>query len=221
MGDYTTIALVSTELGGQTIDSSSTPSSTTVESWISQVESEIDMRTGKTWSSTAITDELIDYDGSGYIKLPYAPIISISALSYNTESLSGTASYTSLTSGIGNDYIFYPKDGQVQLINTNVPAGLQRVKWSGVIGYATVPSYITSLATKMVANRYADATLNGSLSEEGGSVTVGNISITDPSQFSLSATNSRRAEIDNIFKNMPISATHRSRRINTIRMRYN
>lgn len=219
--NYTTVELVSKELGGQSISSSTTPSYVDVFGWIQEAMSDIDMRTSKTWSSTAITDELVDYDGSGYVKLPYAPIISISALTYNANSLGNATDYQSLTEGVANDFIFYPKDGQVEFFGNNLPSvGTQRIKWSGVIGYATVPKYIQRLATLMVASRYADTVVNSSISEEGGSVTVGNISITDPSNFSLSATTKRSAEIDNIFKTIPISATHRSRRINSIRMRY-
>jgi len=202
MGDYTDYTLVSAELNGVTIGSTTVPSSTTVENWISEVESEINLRTGKIWTSSVVTDQILDYDGSGYIKLPVNPVLAVSTLSYEEKGLGASSeSWVSLTEGRTNDYIFYVADGEIELTGKgDVPGrGKQNIKITYTKGYADVPSYIQRLATLMAARRFIQSVVQGTAKDEGGSITVGNISITDPSNFSAGQVRDMDKEIEEIF----------------------
>ena len=196
---YTTIALVSAELNGASITPSTVPSSTTVGTWITQVEAEIDNRTGKHWETGTATNEILDYDGNGFLRLLNAPLLAVSTLAYEENGLGAdSASWVSLTKGRAEDYITYLPEAEIEFI-ASVPAGIQNIKSTYTYGYSVVPSYIQRLATLMVAKRSIDAVVNNSASNEGGSVTVGNISITDPSNFSTDYIKNLNNEINELF----------------------
>lgn len=218
---YTNIDLISAELGGLTISSTTTPSESDVNSWISQAESEIEAKTGKVWSSTAFTSTTLDSDGGQYFRFPWAPVISISLFQFETNGLGASSeSWTSLTEGRNNDFILYVNDGEIEFTGkSNKPGyGKQNIVASGVYGYSVVPPRIQSLATMMVVKKVIDATINASAQEEGGSVTVGNISITDPSTFSVSHVRQLRANIKDMFDELAgTSYVYRPRRVYEVR----
>lgn len=196
---YTYVDLVSDELNSLEIGTSTSPSINTVKRWIEDADSEINLRTGKIWSSQTATSAVLDYDGTGYIKLPHSPVISISNLWYENHGLGADSeNWTALTEGRTNDYILYVMDAEIELIAT-VPFGKQNIMVTYTYGYANTPAYITRLATLIVAKRVIMATINKSAQGEGGSVTVGNISITDPSNFSAGYVKDLTKEIDSIY----------------------
>lgn len=196
---YTYVDLVSDELNGLEIGTSTTPSINTVKKWIEDADSEIELRTGKVWASQTTTSSLLDYDGSGYLKLPHSPVISVSNLWYEDQGLGADSeNWTALTEGRTNDFILYVMDSEIEFIST-VPAGKQNICITYTYGYANTPAYITRLATLIVAKRVIMATINKSAQGEGGSVTVGNISITDPSNFSVGYIRDITKEIDTIY----------------------
>ena len=210
---YTTVALVSAELNGVSITTSSTPSSSTVENWIAEVDSEIDLRTGQSWTSTTVSDEVYDYDGSGYLMLLHAPVLSVSTASYETNGIGADSeSWTDLTEGRTEDYIVYLSDGEIDFHKT-VSAGKQNFKITYTYGYTSVPSYIQRLATLMVVQRFIGAGVNSSAKDEGGSISVGDISISDPSNFSSDYVRSVGTEINKIIEfDIGQSRIHRSKR---------
>lgn len=202
---YTNIDLVSAELNGLAINSSTYPSEDTVNSWIKQAQAEIEAKTGKVWEATAFTSTLFDSDGGQYFRFPFAPVISISLFKYESNGLGADSeSWTTLTEGRTNDFILYVNDGEIEFTGkTSKPGyGQQNVMASGVYGYSTTPIKIQRLATALVAKRVIDATINASAQEEGGSVTVGNISITDPTTFSVSHSRNMSVEIKDLFNEL-------------------
>ena len=216
---YTTVDLVSAELKGLSITSSTTPSTSTVTNWITDAEAEIDLRTGQSWTSTLYTDEVFDYAGNNYIKFPYSPVVSVTSLAYEENGLGADSeSWVSLTEGRTNDYIVYTESGEAELIDTSIPSGSQNIKATFIAGYSSVPTKVQRLATLMVAKRVIDATLNSSSQEEGGSVTVGNISISDPTNFSVSQVKNTKQEIDDLFSYLGTSRVFRGNRV--YRLRY-
>ena len=217
---YTTVDLISAELNGVTINSTTVPSSTVVDNWIDEVTSEIDIRTGKVWTTSLESSTVVDYDGSGFIRLPKAPVLSITELKYATTGLGASSvSWSTLTSGRTNDYILHVLDGEIELTGkTAVPKGTQNITCTYTAGYTTTPPYITRLATLMAAKRFVQTVVQASAKEEGGSVTVGNISITDPTQFGANQVRNMDTEIDDIINNRLGSArVYRPKRVYNLR----
>lgn len=201
---YTTTSEISAELGGYTINESSTPSSTVVSGWITEAEAYINERTGMIFSSNAYSNEYYDYDGSGFLKLNKNPIISITKLEYEANGLdSDSDNWITLTEGrrSTNSYIIYKEDGEIEFHGVTKPTyGYQNIRVSYTAGYATVPYYIKRLTTLIVAKRVIMSVLNSSASEVGGSVSVGTISVSDPSAFGHNHIKSMTDEINDLFK---------------------
>jgi len=200
---YTTVDLVSAELNGMTIGSTTTPTSTTVETWIAQADSEINIKTGRVWESSVVAAELFDHDGTSYFKFPEAPIISVSTFEYETGGLGAdSASWSTLTEGRTSDFILYVTDGELKFTGKSATPGYgkQNVRATYTKGYATTPPYINRLATLIVSKRVVETVINDSASDGGGSVSVGNISITDPSNFGISHLRQMEQEIGESYK---------------------
>jgi hypothetical protein len=216
---YTYVDLVSNELNGLEIGTTTFPSINVVKNWIEDADAEINLRTGKVWSSTLATSSYVDYDGSGYLRLPYAPVINVSSLQYENQGLGADSeNWTALTEGRTNDYILYVMDGEIQFLGSSLPPkGQQNICITYAYGYANTPVYITRLATLLVAKRCIMATINSSAQGEGGSVTVGNISITDPSQFSVNYIRSMNQEIDDIYERIGQVKVFRPSRVYDLR----
>jgi hypothetical protein len=217
---YTTVALVSEELNGLTINSSTIPSSTSVQTWISQADSQINMRTGKVWESTVASSVLFDSNGTRYFRFPQAPVISISTFEYEQNGLGAESeSWVSLTEGRNEDYILYVMDGEIQFTGKSVyPVyGKQNIRTTYTYGYSTTPAYIQRLSTLMVASRIIETIINDSASEGGGSVTVGNISITDPGTFGVSYLNSMKEEMASLWNEIGDTEVYRPSRVYELR----
>lgn len=201
---YTDSDLVSAELNGVTISGTTTPSDDTVDTWIAESESEINTRTGKVWESVTVSNEIVDYDGSNYLRFPSAPLVSVTSIEYNANPNGEAADWTEIAS---STYITYLADGEVKFVTDLPPAGLQRIRLNYVKGYSSVPAHIQRLATLMVAKRFISSVVQGDAKEQGGSVTVGNISIGDPTGFGGSQIRDIDNEIESIMGSR-INSTH-------------
>jgi len=192
---YTTVADVSSKLNGVTIDGTSVPTLTTVEGWIEESSNELEVRTGKVWASTLASSVLLDYDGTGYLRVPNAPIVSVTKLEYNKNGLgSDTSDWVELTQGYNNDFIV-SDDAEIKFF-TMPNVGAQRLRITYTYGYAVTPLWIQKLCTDMTARAFISSVVQGDAKEQGGSVTVGNISISDPSTFSSTFLASLDSSID-------------------------
>lgn len=196
----TTVTNVSNELNGMTLDASSTPTSTVVSGWITEAANEIELATGRLFSTTTFSSSYFDYDGSGKIILPYKPVNSITELKYEKNGLGATSeSWTELTEGRTNDFILYTDEGWIDFFgNTRPTYGRQNVCISGNYGETTVPSIITKAASKMVAMRVIGGVVNSQSKDEGGTVSVGTITVTDPSTFGLDNRRQLQDDINNL-----------------------
>lgn len=202
MATYTTVDNISNELNGLTINSTTVPSSTVVEGWIDEAEALIELKTGKVWGSSTASSAVFDYDGRGHIILPYKPIISVTKVEYETQGLGASSTtWSTITEGRGNtnNFIVYKPEGRIEFRGSAPTAGSQNLRVTLDYGYTSVPSTITTLTTKMVANRVTGAVVQAQAQEGGGSVSVGNISITDPTTFGLDAVQQRNKEISELF----------------------
>ena len=201
---YTTIQDVSNALKGLSITSTTTPDIDTVNSWILENDSWIDEMTGKLWASNVVTSAYLDYDGSGILHLPHYPIISVEELKYETQGLGAdTAEWSTLTEGRTNDFIIYKDEGDIKFFGDNTPSGgYQNINISYTHGMSSTPLYIKRLSTLMTAKQVISATINSQAQEEGGAVSVGNISVSDPTIFQVNFVKSMNDEIESILKKL-------------------
>lgn len=184
MVSYATVQDVSNELNGLTIDGNTTPSETVVESWIEQESDLLKKETNRLWSSELVTEEYLDYDGSGFIRTDYSPIISITSLEYE----SGTTSeeWTALTEGRYNNYITYKDEGEIKLLSgVGISEGFQNIRITYNAGYSVTNDTVVMIIAKKVALRVMSTILNEQGSSQGGSISIGSISISDPTTFSV------------------------------------
>lgn len=201
MAEYTTIARVSAELNGFTLNASSTPSSSDVSQWITDASEQVDLMTETVWGSTTVSSEYYDYDGSGILRLENTPIIAVSSLLWESSGINATATWGSLTEGrlATNSFIVYKEEGELQFHgNTKPSAGYQNICVSYTHGYASIPVKVADLTTKIAAQRVIKTIVDGSATNEGGTVSVGTISVSDPSNFG----NERLRELDNEIKSL-------------------
>jgi len=207
---YTTIVDVENEIRAEfAFDNDTIPSSQAVTEWIGQASSEVDLRTDNMYSSTLSSSVYLDSDGSGVLLLPTNPIISISELRYNKSPMGVTPEWVTLVNGDTFDYYYYSDTGAIHFINgddsTNnlIPGrGSRKFCVTYTSGYKTVPSYIKRLVTLMVAKRVILSLVSSQANVEGGSIQVGTIKVSDPSNFSLSTIKGIDAEVKDLFSNL-------------------
>lgn len=202
---YTTIQKVSAMLNGIEITSQTTPSTEVVQEWISEVESEIDLITNKSWGAKSFI-EYLDFNGGDVLKLSKKPIITLT-LSY----LKGST-WTTLQEGYDKDYLLYHNDGEV-LFNRGFSAGNKKFKAEYTYGYQTTPAYITRLATLMVVKRFIESTKSKLSVESGGSVRVGNIEIQDASIYYPKYLEYLNKEINDLMLLIPKNIIKESKRV--------
>lgn len=193
MASYTTVSEVSAELGGTSIASTTTPSLSQVQSWISDASKEVEELTGRVWSETTVTStayEYSDYDGCGIIYFDHQPVISVQSIEYESQGLGATTpAWSSLVEGrdTNSDFVLYKDEGFVKLFSSTtgktIRAGIQNIRKTYTYGYTVVPAHIKRLTTLLVAKRYIASVANSSASSEGGSVSVGTISVSDPNNY--------------------------------------
>jgi hypothetical protein len=213
---YTNIDAISEELGGFTIDNDSTPNNTTVNEWITEVESIIVERTGKEWETTTATDEYHDYDGSGSVFVEHSPIISVTTLSKEVNGIGASSEdWKTLTEGrlINTDFYVYKTDGEIIFHGSTQPsAGFQNLKITYTYGKTTCPNTVQHLATLMVGRRVINTVINNTATSEGGSLSVGTITIQDPSIFGDSHVTSMKKDEEELLRTIGVFKTYKFNR---------
>jgi hypothetical protein len=200
---YTTASLVEAEIRADAaFSSSTTPTLSSVNNWINEESALINLMTHEIYSSTTVSSTYVDYDGSGILRFPHAPLISITSIEYNVYGEGLASSWVALTEGIDKNYISYLDEGEacfVSGVNVTVNvlprAGKQRLRLSYVYGYNTVPTEIQRLCTLMVAKRVIMSLINSQANSEGGEIQVGTIRVADPSNFSPNYVKAMTEEI--------------------------
>ena len=191
---YTTINDVSAELGGVEISPSTDITSANVTSWITEVTDEINRLTGMSFESTSIT-ETLDYKGNHRAILTKFPIISIISAEFFNERVgsSQTGSWIALSEGRGknDNFLLYKGEGLLDIHNHTVGSnrleeGQQNLRVTYNYGFNQTPVVVKRLATLMVAKRYINAKANTSATNAGGTIRIGAIDVSDPTNYVLS-----------------------------------
>lgn len=191
---YTTAAYVQSEIRSTTAFSSSTiPSDTDVSRWIYEASREIDLLTNQSYISNVVTNQVLDYSGmSPIFSVPISGLISVEKVETNVTSYGATPSWVTLTEGVDYDYTVYLDSNEIQFniganstLHSYPRAGYRSIRLSYTYGSTNVPYEIEHLATLMVAKRAVSTLVNFQANSLMGEVTVGPVSVTDPSQFSI------------------------------------
>jgi hypothetical protein len=199
---YTTPSLVQAELRASTAFSSSTiPSEDTVWNWIDEESRVIDAMTGQIFSNQVVSSAYIDYDGEQVLRFPQAPLVSIDKVEYNSGGLS-EPSWTELEEGFGKDFLSYLDLGEIEFINKTYTPGSKKFRLSYTYGYGSIPAEIQRIATLMVAKRTLLSLASNQANTEGGSIQIGTIHITDPTNYSINYLNTMDNTIKEGLKNL-------------------
>ena len=112
------------------------------------------------------------------------------------------------------DYIFYPEEGEILFHGTQKPiSGKQNICLTYIWGQESTPVDIKRLATLITAKRTIQTIVGGSATNEGGSVSVGTISVSDPSEFGNRRLERMGTEIDRLFRVCGDMKTYRLNRV--------
>lgn len=207
---YTNIGLIESELNlaSGTICSSSIPSVATVEMWIQEAEAEIDALTNRYYAQKTVTNKLMDYNGKLLFRLPNTPVISITKIEYNMNSIDMASSWVTLQEGNGYNYVTYLTQGEVQFTpgtlasyRNGILPGTQRLRLSYVYGYQTVPINVQRLATLLVTKRMISANANSDAYSSDGTLEIaGFIKVAEVSSFNINRINAMNQDIDYLRK---------------------
>lgn len=171
---YTTTSAISSLLQ-TTITSGSTPSSGTVDTWITWAKAEIDALSGQVWELT--TSQVIfnvDCNSQEFrVSEGYRPLHEVTSAEYN----SGTAYSPSWTAYASTD--FYIKDEPVGILHFSsaLPIQDKYLRLTMTYGPETTPDFITNLATQMVSLQYIKSGQSNTTIGGAETIRVGPISI--------------------------------------------
>jgi hypothetical protein len=202
MTGYTTAALIEAELRATTaLSATSSPTLMTVTTWINQESGYVDSISGTKYASTQYT-EYFDYNNEDRIQLRNSPLISIDKFEYNSASLGSTPTWSEMTEDTA--FISYPKYSEVLLVPGvfSPKDGYRNIRIQYTAGYAStdIPEPIKLLTTKLVANRILSSLINSNVNEgnDGGSISVGSISIVEPASYGVNSYKQLKTDIKDL-----------------------
>lgn len=200
--EYTTASLVQAELQASTAFSSSTlPTLSDVTTWIQEESAYVNSLADTVFSTTAVSSEYIDYDGGDVLVLQYAPVTNFTTLHYNTNKLGSTLGSSWVQKTEDTDYTVYADLGMLHLLDSFSPKkGLKRLRAAYTYGYTTTPETVQMLVTKLVARRVIQTLLTKNINErnDGGSVSVGSISIVEPTNYGVGTYRQLNMDIEEL-----------------------
>jgi hypothetical protein len=197
--EYTEPSLVQAELRASTaFSSSTTPSLTQVQQWIVEASDVINQLSGTVWGVTTYT-QYFDYEGQEVLYVRHSPLKSVVSLKYNKNPLGSESGEDWETKTEDSHFTVYEKTGEVVLLlNRFAPGdGRKRIEVVYKAGYSEVPARVQLLCTKMVAQRVLESLISSNVNSgnDGGSVSVGSISITEPASYGVNSYNNLKREI--------------------------
>ena len=203
---YTTPNLVQSELRSSTpFDNTTIPSLQDINIWIDQESALIDHDAGMSFGSTVSTTTL-DYNGEEYFTLKMSPVLSVSSVLYATSELGKSDYSTSWELKTEDlDYTMYNDEGTIYILsNWNPQVGAKRIKIIYTSGYTDTPKTVELLATKKVALRVLKSLIHSNVNtgNDGGSISVGSISIVEPSGISVSTVKELNQDIKDLEKKL-------------------
>jgi len=203
MSQYTTADLISYEIrAASTFSATTLPSLSTITTWIEEESDYIDTELGNTANSQTVATAYIDYEGDDILLLRNAPVISITSFQYAQTELgnSGYPNYKDLVED--TDYILYPEQGKIEFLyqNFNPLIGKKRFKIIYTAGAESTPKVVQKLCTKLVAERVLSSLIfdNVNTGNDGGSISVGSISIVEPASYGVSSYKQLKSDIDKL-----------------------
>jgi hypothetical protein len=205
MAEYTTEEKVEAELL-TSFTGTTSPTTAQIAVFITEAQELIDRRTGTTFGTAAITNEVLDlnedntfsysqgvnntrnarYDGmfslgggKDMFYLPYQPIVSITSVETNNAGETETDDWQSRTenTGSGGDYRLFSDEGAIVFLKNFPRFGHRSIRVNGVYGFSTVPGVVSELATKLVAERILSAKAKKSQTTSVDSISLEGISI--------------------------------------------
>lgn len=212
MATYTTASLVEADIRASEAFSSSTlPTLAQVNEWIDEESRTVELITGQIFSSVLTESVYLDYDGGDVLRLPYNNVQLLTLRYNNASSPKVTPSWITLEEGFGYNYLLYGAEGEVEFIHgnnaTNILTPLEGSKRFCVDithGYTTTPLEAQRLTTALVSKRVILTIINSQANSEGGDVSVGALSISDPSMFSINQIKNLNNEIKELKDNLRV-----------------
>jgi len=222
---YTTKELVEAMLA-TTIDTTTSPTTSQIEQWIEEAESEIDVRTKTSFTPVTVTDEIYDLDKNNLYSRPYdypstfngsygvgfypevrmrlnkKPLISVTSMYTNSASPIEADVWTEITEqvGLGGDFRLSLPLSEVIFIQ-NIPTMKPRaVKTTYIYGHSSIPYDVQRLATLLVAKNVVISKMSNSQFSSTDSITVEGISITKGTGQSVQYTNGMTNEINELYR---------------------
>lgn len=198
---YTTPILIQAELQSTTdFSATTTPSISDINEWIAEESAYINALSDTVYGSTSYL-EYIDYDEEDFLFLEHSPVISITSVEYNVYPLGSTLGSSWVTKTAETHYSTYTDRGVIRILDQWAPeAGAKRIRVTYTAGYEVIPYEVRKLATKLVAERVLNTLIQKNVNErnDGGSVSVGSISIVEPSAYGLQSYNKLKQDIDKL-----------------------
>ena len=187
MGDYSDASLVKSELrASEDFSSTTIPTLSEVSNWIEEESAYIDAKANRVFGVEEYS-EFIHYDGEAYLFVRHTPLVGITTIKYNTSSNGVTANWVTLTPEV--DFVVDTKRGMVVLLSTtySYSNGYNKFEITYDSGYETLPLQVQMLTTKRVAQRVLNSLLAQNVNErnDGGSISVGDISIVEPGNYGV------------------------------------
>lgn len=204
---YTTHELVQAELQSATAFATSTlPTYDDVDEWIAEESAYINSLANTVFGSTLYSSEMIDYDGEEWLVLENSPIISVTSVYYNNNPLGSSLGSSWTLKTADTDYAVYKDRGMIRILNNNwnPSTGAKRINVTYSAGYADVPREVRKLCTKLVAERVLNTLIQKNVYEraDGGSVSVGSVSIVEPSAYGVNSYKQLKADIETLKKDI-------------------
>lgn len=201
MATYTDTTSILNELQTTVSFSSSTiPSVSAVTSWIEEESAYVEQLAGISFTQTTTSVD-IDYNGDETITLKHSPILAVHSFLYATADL-GSSEYTTKVSKIEDtDFTVYKNSGEISLLDAFSPKeGRKRFTITYSHGYSSTPATVKKLTTKLVVNRILNTLLNQHINEsnDGGSISVGSISIVEPASYGVNTYKTLKMDIENL-----------------------
>jgi hypothetical protein len=206
VNSYCTTDMVEAELRLETeFDVDTYPSLESVERWITEESKIVELKCGSVFGSTLASSSVFDYDGESIFRLPYSPLISVSKVEYNENDVSDSPSWIELEEGYGKNYLVYLDEGEIEFIsgisatNKITPrSGKKRLRITFTYGNVSTPLEIQRLVTLLVSKRVIMSLASSQSNTEGGSIQVGTIRVSDPSNYSVNYLKSMNDEVKDL-----------------------
>jgi hypothetical protein len=200
---YTDLQQVQEELRSEVSFSNNTlPSAQTVTRWIGQASERVDNIAGRTFGVTTYV-EYIDYNGEEMLMLKHAPFTTVTSVEYNDQPSGQPTNWATLTAD--TSYVVYPETGEILIVldQWKPNFGNRNIRITYSAGFTDIPELIQTAVTKIVALRVLNTLISKNVNEgsDGGSISVGSISIVEPASYGVNSYRNLQQEVKDLLDN--------------------